>query len=612
MRAHLFRAFSLVSLIATAATTTVACQTPEEPIVDDDQIFVAENAPPAISGGTLLISADGERAIAADSDRDLVWVVNIDGRNVERTIDLQAGDEPGRLVEDSTGLVHVALRRAGAIATIDPIKGEIVRRASICAGPRGLASDKASGQLHIACADGQLVTVDAATFNEVRRLRLDTDLRDVVIQGDGLVVTRFRSAEVLVLDATGAVKTRLFPPTAELPSNEFTEDGTFVPSYFSPTVAWRTIAMPTGSILMSHQRGKLEEIDTEIPGGYGGDTCGSIVHSALTQLGIDENGDFVAPTQAMTRFGSVLPVDVAVSESGSTVAVAAAGSQRVVVLSAGDLDIPAIDSCGFGEQWVNGSPVAVAFRGEAAIAQIREPAAIELVSEGIRIPLDGKSVRDTGHDLFHLLPSNFQNAQDFGGEDFSVPSALACASCHPEGGDDSHVWTFRGIGARRTQAMRGGVLETAPLHWDGDMSDLNEIMVEVFQHRMGGPEAGPVREKAMSQWVGRVPAPPVMRSPEDPAALRGKALFESETVGCAQCHNGSHFTNNQNADVGRGNALQVPTLVGVAWRAPFMHDGCAQTLMDRFDPACGGDKHGDVSGLSESDLQDLVAYLESL
>ncbi|MBK8257107.1 MAG: hypothetical protein IPK82_31105 [Polyangiaceae bacterium] len=73
------------------------------------------------------------------------------------------------------------------------------------------------------------------------------------------------------------------------------------------------------------------------------------------------------------------------------------------------------------------------------------------------------------------------------------------------------------------------------------------------------------------------------------------------------------YTNNQNADVGRGKSLQVPTLVGVAWRAPFMHDGCAATLKDRFtNPDCGGSKHGDMSGLSDSEINDLVAYLESL
>jgi cytochrome c peroxidase len=48
-------------------------------------------------------------------------------------------------------------------------------------------------------------------------------------------------------------------------------------------------------------------------------------------------------------------------------------------------------------------------------------------------------------------------------------------------------------------------------------------------------------------------------------------------------------------------------------RAPYMHDGCATTLKDRFDPNCGGgDKHGVTSHLTPAEIDDLVAYLETL
>ncbi|MFT3764096.1 MAG: c-type cytochrome [Minicystis sp.] len=93
-------------------------------------------------------------------------------------------------------------------------------------------------------------------------------------------------------------------------------------------------------------------------------------------------------------------------------------------------------------------------------------------------------------------------------------------------------------------------------------------------------------------------------------------MFFRSDVGCADCHSGRHFTNNQNFDVGTGHKIQVPTLLGVASRAPFMHDGCAATMHNRFDPAkaaCnGGDLHGKTSHLSASDIDDLVAYLETL
>jgi hypothetical protein len=73
------------------------------------------------------------------------------------------------------------------------------------------------------------------------------------------------------------------------------------------------------------------------------------------------------------------------------------------------------------------------------------------------------------------------------------------------------------------------------------------------------------------------------------------------------------LTNNKTVDVGTGKALQVPTLRGLRWRPPFMHDGCARTLADRFDPRCGGaDRHGLTSRLTAEEIADLVAYMDTL
>lgn len=56
----------------------------------------------------------------------------------------------------------------------------------------------------------------------------------------------------------------------------------------------------------------------------------------------------------------------------------------------------------------------------------------------------------------------------------------------------------------------------------------------------------------------------------------------------------------------------MPSLRGIGLRAPFMHDGCAPTLHDRFGACGGGDKHGVTSGLTPAQIDDLVAYLMTL
>jgi mono/diheme cytochrome c family protein len=178
------------------------------------------------------------------------------------------------------------------------------------------------------------------------------------------------------------------------------------------------------------------------------------------------------------------------------------------------------------------------------------------------------------------------------------------------------VWNFDQVGARRTQtvAMNGLLSQTAPFHWSGDLDGITKLMGEVFSSRMGGAPVGERRARLMLKWLDTLPALP-MAEPSDALAVeRGQALFHDEKVACAKCHSGPALTNNRSESVRTGEKFQVPSLIGVASRPPFMHDGCAPTLKDRFtNEACGGgDLHGVTSHLSEAEVDDLVAYIESL
>jgi mono/diheme cytochrome c family protein len=253
----------------------------------------------------------------------------------------------------------------------------------------------------------------------------------------------------------------------------------------------------------------------------------------------------------------------------------------------------------------NGIAVASAFEPTAVAATItgfavlqREPAQLLLTDGGggiTSIELGGVSVADTGHQLFH---------HDAGG-------GVACASCHAEGGEDGHVWHFSGFGPRRTQALNVGLEGTAPFHWGGDMPGMPELMEEVMVTRMGGVYESTERQGALQRWLFALEPLSPIRASDDLAALRGKALFEGEAL-CSECHAGEKLTNNVNYDVGTGESVQVPSLIGVGHRGPWLHTGCASTLRERFDPACGGETHGKTTQLSDAQIDDLVAYLETL
>ena len=77
---------------------------------------------------------------------------------------------------------------------------------------------------------------------------------------------------------------------------------------------------------------------------------------------------------------------------------------------------------------------------------------------------------------------------------------------------------------------------------------------------------------------------------------------------CALCHKHDKRTNNKLVDVGTGGAFKVPSLLGVGYRPPYRHDGCAATLADRFGH-CADDWHPVLEG---EDLDNLVALLQTM
>src|SRR5262249_30097328 len=104
------------------------------------------SAPPPISGGTLAGATGGRTAGVAAA-------------RVTATVALRAGDEPGRVAIDGAGRAHVALRRGGALVTIDLATGTISSRRDVCPAPRGVAYDSSGDVVHVACATGELVTL---------------------------------------------------------------------------------------------------------------------------------------------------------------------------------------------------------------------------------------------------------------------------------------------------------------------------------------------------------------------------------------------------------------------------------------------------------------------
>jgi hypothetical protein len=134
-------------------------------------------------------------------------------------------------------------------------------------------------------------------------------------------------------------------------------------------------------------------------------------------------------------------------------------------------------------------------------------------------------------------------------------------------------------------------------------------MHEVRELRMGGDiptDPFPVTT-ALGAFLDRVPSYRAPPSSTPDLVRQGAGLFLSS--GCGDCHSDPIPTENQ--DVGTGGSFQVPRLVGLRYRLPLMHDGCAETIQQRFVHTCGGTNHRDAT-LDDAEIDALVAYLSTL
>lgn len=543
-------------------------------------------APPPLSGGTMAVVPRRAMVVAADPDRDVVYLIDLDSRNVT-TVALAAGDEPGRVVVDSSMRAHVALRSGASLATIALDTGAVVKRA-VCTLPRGVAWDPATDEVHVACADGELVTLPASGGPPTRVVQVARDLRDVVVTPAGLVVSTFRDADIIRLAADGSVQMQA----------ERNGAGGIT------RVAWRMIALPGDSsakvdpavtVMLAAQRtpGSFD-VPPPTPPSYYGVFAGCASGGPLTIV-----TDWPVPVMVPT---AVLPLDVA-TDGNVVVLVSAANAYlpdrpQVVFLYPSERQSGCTSGSGVVVPDAEITSIVHEPMRDRFYALSREPAALFEVAPSARgvfdrIALSTASVRDTGHAIFHAS---------------SGAGGVACASCHPEGRDDGHAWRSVSLGARRTPSLVGTLAGTAPYHWNGEARGLEDLMTMTFTERMRGPALKDDQRAAIAGWLGELPPLRRASTPASfaPAVARGQAIFESATARCSSCHSGPMRTNNASVDVGTGGLLQVPSLNGVVHRAPYLHDGSRPHLRAVVQRPHAG------ATVREDEIEDLVAFLGSL
>lgn len=561
--------------------------------------------------GLLSASPDGAFALASDDVGGVVHVVALASDQLtSRPVALEPGERPGRAALSTTH-AYVALPQSGTVAVIDLAAASVVGRLHPCPAPQGIALT--DSVMHVACRGGELVSLSITDGSVQRSLLLDEDLRDVGVVGSGLVVSRFAKAELIWLDVNGVEVERSRPTVSS--GNE-------------AAIAWRTIVAENGAVFIAHQT----DSDQDLGSGYSGGECGSIVAPTVTAfappgVALEDRGISASETaQQLSQLSLISGAgtfDLGIA--GTAMTLVLPGNEFARQFNAtqheGDPNLPMIgevqsihhftigvddnNTCIFNGTHFDQEPavpIGVAGVGSGPLSGstlilTHSPQKVRVLGSNLEVVLSDVDRRNTGQELFQM----------------TVGTGISCASCHPGGRADARTWKLAN-GPRRTQPLEGGVSHLGAFHWDAEFDTFDALVDDVMTHRMGLLENLQSAQKAaLLGFLDSIPRPVVpAQSLATEMVQRGRLLFESDSTECSTCHAGSALTNNLAADVGTGGVFVTPSLVGVGYREPLMHDGCASDLLDRFGPCGGGDRHGKVSHLTDAELADLVAYMKTL
>ena len=213
-----------------------------------------------------------------------------------------------------------------------------------------------------------------------------------------------------------------------------------------------------------------------------------------------------------------------------------------------------------------------------------------------------------------------QGEQTFYDASVSLDGWFSCHSCHTDGhtnGQRADTFGDEDRGAPKKVVSLRGVADSGPWAWTGSKNSLDEqiktSLIISMQTQIPTDELPIERLSAYLKTLPPAPSQHLARNDMPSHEMLAEARTVFESVGCQNCHAGPALTSQDTHDVGvhdeQGETLfNPPSLRGVSQRAPYFHDGRAETLADVLKTS----HHNSEMPLSETQIEQLQLLLESL
>jgi YVTN family beta-propeller protein len=604
----------------------------------------------ARGSGTIAVSPDGRRLWVVDTDNALVAVVDTEGPTLVRKVPV--GRTPGRVVVGVSGKAFVA-SRAGDVVTVvpaDPSQPTVLW--PVAPEPMDLVLSSDERTLFVVSAlsrthsgTGAVTALELPSGTRRWRTEVGVEPRAATLLGQGarLLVGHGRTGDLWELDAaTGAVLVR----HAVVP-----ESPGFVARSLTQVASTPAHDRAFAAITWARTTPLVSSTATSIPPNYSGGrgpcgggaaTAGLVTLNALTSQarvlplvlanGCTPRDDYPQPVMPQGQGPSAMVVDgtgrwlVTTYRESAQVAITRAASGARVEFND---TRPGVDGLGVVtrgegpgqslEVWtysqfdhtlqrqIGSGTSGLLRQGELKLADDTLPAS---VVAGRRLFFDARSPASTG-------------------------SGMSCATCHPDGREDGHVWAFP-EGPRRTPSLSGrSLVTTGPWHWGGEVSTMGSLMRQTIVTRMGGTGLASFDVDRLLLFLESLPPSRPVGDPTSLLAMTGRLAFEK--AGCEGCHSGATLSGSGIHDVGtllpgdrdldRTDAVSpdcatapdggacgfnVPSLRGLSRSAPYLHGGQVPTLEALLATLDSTSRHGSLEALTAEERQALLVYLRSL
>ena len=585
----------------------------------------ATATPAYLTGARIMAAGDG--ALVIDPDSGALLRTNQAGQRVGQ---VAIARNAGLLTHDPIrGVAYVADRDHDRIAVVRTDSMEVIATIATPAEPYGVALTPDRAQLLVATiADRALVAYDVATGAERWRAPLAAEPRGLAVSPDG---TRALVA-YLTTGTIGQIDLSATHATEQLALVTQAGRGRMMGKRAAMLARRHRLAMPVVAhegegeafaraafaVTFLGDRQAVAPFQREVPvqttdqservGSYGGGSE-SPLHHELAMFGFGDG----QVTEAAASLPVHQPHALAWDATRDALYVAGLGDDRVFQIkrasqgaATGGLLIPLPSRGGCGPDGLAIGPtgdvlVWCAFTRSVermTIAVDESQTQTLRVAQGPTLVASAMTTKQhAGYQLFHVAD-----------ERISQSGNLACASCHPDNRADGLSWRIEKR-ALQTPLIAGRMVGTHPFKWDGTDPTLRDSLQSTMR-RLGGNGLSAAETDQLAAYLEATPAP---RTPTRDVAqvARGKAVFDAE--GCRSCHDGPAYTDRERHKLtGSLAKSDTPSLIGLAASAPYYHDGSAATLESLLRDRAAVHGMVDTAKLTDAQLKDLTAFLESL